>query len=49
MQNSYLGAQLFVVDSFKTARRCDLGELYRLVSSDIDVNVRDGVAKRYIA
>lgn len=49
MQNSYLGAQLFVVDSFKTTRRCDLGELYRLVSSDIDVNVRDGVAKRYIA
>jgi hypothetical protein len=40
-----LGVQLFVVDSFKTTRRCDLGELYRLVSSDVDVNVWDGVAK----
>jgi hypothetical protein len=34
------------MDSFKTTRRCDLGELYRLVFSDVDVNVRDGVAKR---
>ncbi|MFZ8838741.1 MAG: hypothetical protein ACO2PM_07350 [Pyrobaculum sp.] len=44
-----MGVQLFVVDSFKTTRRCDLGELYRLVSSDVDVNVRDVVAKRYFA
>jgi len=34
------------MDSFKATRRCDVDELYRLVSSDVDVNVRDGGAKR---